>query len=141
MKPIEGRLQTAEHILAKIIEDKIECNVSVCKFKEDYGTLEINSQTDIRKLGKEALENETQEIINKNIEVKKSMINRDQAHQYDLRRIPDSIQELRVVDIVGFDARPCGDPHVDNTNQIGVFSIDKIKKVGKGRYRVYFSVG
>lgn len=140
MNSIQGRLQTAEHILAKIIEDKIECNVGVCKFQEDYGTLEINSETDIREIGKEALENETQEIINKNIDVKKSMVNRDQAQQYDLSRIPDSAQELRIVDIVGFDARPCGDPHVDNTNQIGVFSINKIKKVGKDRYRIYFSV-
>lgn len=140
MGPIQGRLQTAEHILAKIIEDKIECDVGVCKFQEDYGTLEINSETDVRELGKGALENETRNIINKDIEVKKSMVNREQAQQYDLSRIPESVQELRIVDIVDFDTRPCADPHVDNTSQIGTFSINKIKKVGKNRYRIYFSV-
>ena len=57
-----------------------------------------------------------------------------------MKSIPDSVQEVRIVEIVGFDKRPCRDPHVQNTKEIGEFIITKPKRVGKDRYRFKFTV-
>lgn len=140
MKPINGRLQTGEHILAKIIENKIPVKVGICKFYEDHGILELSTQTDVRELSQAELENETNEIIKQGLTVKKTIYDRKDAEEFDLSKVPDSVQEIRIVDIQGFDKRPCKDPHVDNTSQVGKFSIKKIKRVGKDRYRITFSV-
>ena len=51
MKPNEGRLQTSEHILAKILENKFsDIVVGISKFKEDQALLEINTSSDLREL-------------------------------------------------------------------------------------------
>lgn len=142
MRPIEGRLQTGEHILAKIIEDKIQdVRVGVCKFYEDHGILELTSQIDIRQLNQNELENETNEIIDKGFRVTKTIYPRQEAEkQFALDKVPSTVEEIRIVDIEGFDKRPCKDSHVDNTKQVGIFNILKMKRVGKDRYRITFSV-
>jgi Ser-tRNA(Ala) deacylase AlaX len=60
--------------------------------------------------------------------------------EFDLRRVPPSVTELTIVDFVGFDKRPCRDPHVSNTKEIGHFTILSFEKAGKDRFRFTFKV-
>ena len=142
MKPNEGRLQTGEHILAKIIEDKIiDVKTGVCKFEEDFGLVEFTTKQDLRKIDQNELQNEVNRIIQRNLPVHKYIKNRNEAEKLvDLGKVPSFVQEIRIVNIEGFDKRPCKDPHVNNTNQIGNFIILKIKRVGNNRYRFTFKV-
>lgn len=142
MKPNEGRLQTAEHILAKIIEDKIsDAKVVIAKFKEESGLLEMASQTDLRELNKNEIQDEVNKIIKKELPVHKYTKKREEIEkEVDLSNIPSSIQDVRIVEIEGFDKRPCRDPHVNNTNEIGNFEILSIERVGTNRYRFIFKV-
>jgi misacylated tRNA(Ala) deacylase len=50
--------------------------------------------------------------------------------------IPESVTELRVVDIVGFDKQADGGTHVARTSEIGRFEVVKTESKGKGNKRL-----
>jgi hypothetical protein len=53
MKPNEGRLQTAEHILTKILEDMFpDAKFIISKFEETSGYLEIAAKENLRKVNR-----------------------------------------------------------------------------------------
>lgn len=142
MKPNEGRLQTSEHILAHIVQDIIaDARVSMARFdKEDEGTLEISTLSDLRSLPLKDIESAVNSIIKRNLDVTKKVISRLEAKEFDLSRLPPSVTEIRIVDISSFDRRPCKDPHVNNTSEIGHFVLKSVERAGKDRYKFRFSV-
>ena len=142
MKPNEGRLQTAEHILARTIEHTIpETRFIISTFKENTGKIEIYAETDLRRIDLTKLQKEVNTVIQKNLQVNKYNLKRKEAEtDFDLTRLPSSVKEIRIIEIEGFDKTPCKDPHVENTSQIGHFTILKVKKTGKNSYRFDFKV-
>ena len=142
MKPNEGRLQTAEHILARTIEHTIlNTKFIISTFNEDSGKIEVYAETDLRKTDLAKLQNHVNAIIQKNLKVKKYFMQREEAEtEFDLTRLPSSVKEIRIVEIEGFDKTPCKDPHVENTSEIGYFEILKVKRTGKDRYKFVFKV-
>jgi len=142
MKPNEGRLQTAEHILARTLENRLaNARFIISKFQENSGLMEIVSKEDLRKNNLSELQDEVNLVIKQNIQVNKYTLQRGEAEkEFDLARLPSSVTEIRIVEIVGFDKTPCKDPHVENTGEIGFFKILKVQKVGKDRYRFVFEI-
>ena len=142
MKPNEGKLQTAEHILARTIEHTIpDTRFIISTFKENSGKIEVHAKTDLRKIDLAKLQSEVNAVIKKKLQVKKYTLQRKEAEtEFDLTRLPPSVKEIRIVEIEGFDKTPCKDPHVENTNQISHFDILKVKKTGKNSYRLIFKV-
>lgn len=143
MKPNEGKLQTGEHIFARIIQNRIpDARVVVAKFdEENEGLVEISTQADLRELALEELERETDDVINQELSVHKKVCKREEIEgEFDLSKIPESVKEIRIVEVEGFDKRPCKDSHVDNTKEIGHFAITKAERVGKDRYRFTFHI-
>jgi misacylated tRNA(Ala) deacylase len=142
MKPNKGRLQTAEHILARTVEHKIpNTRFIISKFEENIGKMEISAKTDLRKINRAMLQDEVNATIQKNLQVNKYVIERKEAEaKFDLTRLPSSVKEIRIVEIEGFDKTPCKDPHVENTREIGYFEILKVERTGKDRYRLIFKV-
>lgn len=55
--------------------------------------------------------------------------------------IPESVAEIRVVDIVGLDKQADGGTHVASTAAIGSFRITKTESKGKGNKRIRFELG
>ena len=142
MKPREGRLQTAEHILARTIEKNfLNTKFIISTFKENSGKIEVFVEIDLRKIDLKKLGNDVNAIIQKNLQVKKYILQRKDAEtEFDLTRLPSKVKEIRIVEIQGFDKTPCKDPHVENTSQIGHFEILKVRKTGKSSYRFNFTV-
>jgi misacylated tRNA(Ala) deacylase len=142
MNPNEGRLQTAEHILARTLEHKFShAEFVIAKFDDNIGHMEISSETDLRRVDRTMLQAEINGVIGKNLGVNKYIIEREEAEkQFDLKRLPSNVKEVRIVEIEGFDKTPCKDPHVENTSEIGHFEILKVEKAGKDRYRFVFRV-
>ena len=50
--------------------------------------------------------------------------------------IPETVQEIRVVDIVGLDKQADGGTHVRSTSEIGRFKVAKTESKGKGNKRI-----
>ena len=142
MKPNEGSLQTAEHILARTLEHRVsDAKFVISKFEENSGYMEIVSKEDLRKINTALLQDDVNAITKKNLVVSKHILTREDAEKdFDLTRLPSSVKEVRIVEIEGFDKTPCKDPHVENTSEIGYFEILTVKKVGKDRYRFVFQV-
>lgn len=142
MKSNEGRLQSAEHILGKTLENKFnDLVMGISKFKEDEGYLEVTSSVDLREIAITEIEDKVNEIVKKELPVHKRVLKREEAEkEVDLRKVPSFVKEVTIIDIEGFDKRPCRDPHVNNTKEIGYFKIKNIERVGNNRYRFVFIV-
>ncbi|PIZ82256.1 hypothetical protein COX98_00495 [Candidatus Pacearchaeota archaeon CG_4_10_14_0_2_um_filter_30_11] len=59
---------------------------------------------------------------------------------FEKLRVNKELEKIRIVSIGDFDSRPCGDPHINKTLEIGNFYVEKIKRVGNDRYRITFRV-
>ena len=55
-----------------------------------------------------------------------------------LRMDLPEMEEIRIIDIVGFDAQACGGTHVRNTGEIGRIEVVKAENKGKNNRRIYF---
>ena len=87
-----------------------------------------------------------EELVNQAIErdhpISVSFLPRDTAvTDEDLIRtkvslIPESVREIRVVDIVGLDKQADGGTHVASTKEVGSFRVVKMESKGKGNKRV-----
>ena len=78
--------------------------------------------------------------------IKISFIPRDKAVlARDLIRtkvnlVPESVAEIRVVDIVGLDKQADGGTHVSSTGQVGRMKVTKTESKGRGFKRIRFLV-
>ena len=54
--------------------------------------------------------------------------------------IPESVPEIRVVDIVGLDKQADGGTHVSSTDQVGRIRVVKTESKGKGNKRIRVEV-
>jgi len=55
--------------------------------------------------------------------------------------IPDTVAEIRVVDIVGLDKQADGGTHVRSTKEVGTFRVVKTESKGKGNKRLRIEIG
>jgi len=137
---LEQRVLVLVGVYAVITKNRIDIKAGISKFTEEGGILEVYTEEDMRKIDLSGLEKEVEEIVKKDLLVKKYILSRKEAESVvDLRKVPKDIKEIRIVDIEGFDKRPCRDEHADRTGEIGFLKILKVERAGKGRYR--FSCG
>lgn len=64
----------------------------------------------------------------------------DELIRTKVNLIPESVTDIRVVDIVGLDKQADGGTHVPSTGQIGQFQITKTESKGKGNKRIRFEL-
>jgi misacylated tRNA(Ala) deacylase len=55
--------------------------------------------------------------------------------------IPESVEEVRVVDIVGLDRQADGGTHVRSTDEVGAVWVRKTESKGKGNKRIRIEIG
>jgi misacylated tRNA(Ala) deacylase len=141
LRPIEGRLQTAEHILVAVLKKEFGARPGISKFYEDHGTLEMHTDKDMKAADLGELEGKVDEVVLRDLPVTRTKMSREDAGKIvDISRVPEGAKELTVVDIVGYYAAACRDPHVEHTAQIGKFILSSVERVGKDRYRFEFEV-
>lgn len=75
-----------------------------------------------------------------------SFLPRDTAVEDDdlirtkVNMIPESVTEIRVIDIVGLDKQADGGTHVATTGEVGSFTVTKTESKGKGNKRLRFEL-
>jgi alanyl-tRNA synthetase len=79
-------------------------------------------------------------IIYEDRPVKTYFVTPDELQAIPLRRPPKVNENIRIVEIDGFDYSPCGGTHVLHTGSIGLLKVLKTEKVND-RQRIYFSAG
>jgi alanyl-tRNA synthetase len=128
-KDYNPAMHTAEHILNSVMDKMFGCgrsfrsHIEAKKSKCDYRLKRILSKGELT-----AVENTVNEIIRMNIAVEEKFVGRVEANEkYFTGKLPeDAGDNIRIITVGNFDACPCIGQHVQNTSEIGEFSITTV---------------
>ncbi len=119
------RMHSAEHILNQAMVREFDCgrcfsaHVNKKKSKCDYRFDRALTDDEVKKV--EAAVNKA---ISANLNVTEETVSLAEAdRKFNLIRLPDGVETVRIVHIGDFDSCPCIGEHVDNTSEIGQFCI------------------
>jgi len=89
------------------------------KSKCDYHFDRALTDNEVKEIG-----DAVNQAISSNLNVTAEMVSLEEArHKFNLTRLPDEVQAVRVVRIGNYDSCPCIGEHVDNTAEIGEFRL------------------
>lgn len=125
-KDYAPRMHSAEHVLNRTMVNMFGCersfsaHINKKKSKCDY-----HFDRDLTEAEVQELQKRINTAISSSLSVQMEMMPRAQAQQeFNLTRLPESAgEELRIVHIGDYDACPCIGEHVDNTSEIGAFTL------------------
>ncbi len=130
---------TGQHLLSAEFANTYGWETKGFHLGENYTTIdittpELNADT-IRQV-----EEAVNQLIYQDLEIKDYLVTSEEAARLPVRKAPTVDENIRIVEIDGFDYSPCGGTHLKTTGQIGVLKIIKAEKY-KGMTRVYFLCG
>lgn len=135
------RTHTAMHILCGVIWNEYQVPVTGGNMEPLKGRMDFAFNPLPEGFAQRVEELVNAEIANDHpIEV--SFLGRGVALQDDdlirtkVNLIPESVTEIRVVDIVGLDKQADGGTHVQSTAEVGIFKVVKTESKGKGNKRL-----
>jgi misacylated tRNA(Ala) deacylase len=139
------RTHTAMHILCGVIFRDYDASVTGGNMEPLKGRMDFEFET-----MRQELVTEIEKGINKEVEasreIKIKILPREEAFQIpDLIRtkinlLPESIKEVRVVEIEGLDIQADGGTHVRNTSEVGTLKVVDYKSKGKINKRIYLQI-
>lgn len=139
------RTHTAMHILCGVVWRDYQASVTGGNMDILAGRMDF----EFERLQPEVID-EIQKNINSEVnaarQVRTKILPRAQAFQIpDLIRtkinlLPESIQEVRTVEILGLDLQADGGTHVANTSEVGSIAITKYKSKGGVNKRLYVEI-
>lgn len=140
------RMHSAQHLLSALILDKHGASTVGNQIGEKQSRMDFHPIRFDEKMLKE-FEKEFNEIVDKELPITISFKDRktvleevDEKRRVLFSRLPEAIQEIRVIEIEGIDKCPCGGTHVKNTKEIGKIKITKRENKGKERDRITFEL-
>lgn len=122
-KPHDPRMHSAEHILNGVMVKTFGCDrcfsahINPKKSKCDYRFERALADDEAA-----GIEQAVNEQLARNLDVNEEVVSREQAERlYNLKRLPQGVDTVRIVKMGDFDACPCIGEHVKNTAEIGRF--------------------
>jgi misacylated tRNA(Ala) deacylase len=139
------RTHTAMHVLCGVIWNEWKVPVTGGNMEPLTARMDFELP-DVPEGFVDKVEKLVNDAIAQNHPIEVSFLPRDTAvEDEDLIRtkvslIPDSVPEIRVVDIVGLDKQADGGTHVASTQEVGVVRVVKMENKGKGFRRIRVSI-
>ncbi len=130
------RLHTAEHIIRTVVEENGYGRFTSIRLKKNRGRATFLSGIDLSSKRQE-IEEKVNQVIGKDLPVKKYTTPRERADVINLDLVPESVREVTIYEIQGFNRLACKGPHVRKTGDVGKCAILSIEKK-EGTYREYF---
>jgi alanyl-tRNA synthetase len=131
---------SAQHVLSAAFIQLFSMPTVSFHMAQDYSSIDLDTPS-LSSEQIESAEHLANEIIIENRDVGVRFVTRDEAASLGLRKLPPADREqLRLIDIHGFDLSACGGTHVNQTGQIGIILLRKSEKVRQG-YRLEFVAG
>ena len=145
------RYHTAQHVLSAVLLDEFDAETTGNQIHTDYARLDAArdrfTETDLADVAARM-----NELVAADTPVSWYTMDRERAEEtLDPERtrielLPDSITELRIVEIEGpdgevFDRTACAGTHVEHTGVIGEVTITGRETAGQGEERVRFELG
>lgn len=136
------RYHSAAHILSAIIFKETGAKITGNQLDTAQGRIDFS----IEEFDKEKLksyEHEFNNMVAKKLPVKTFSMPKEEAFKIEsifrLKNvIPDTVKDLRIVDIEGLDKQACGGTHVRNIGEIKGITITEAINKGKNNRRIYF---
>ncbi|WP_048059436.1 alanyl-tRNA editing protein AlaXM [Picrophilus oshimae] len=142
------RYHTAVHIIDGVVKNYYNDHGMLTggQLYTDHARVDFDFD-DINRELIETIINQSNEIIEKGLNVFEKTLTRDEALAIpDLartepgRRLIESLDYVRVIEIEGFDMQSDGGTHVKNTSEVGKIIIKKIENKGRGHKRLEFTL-
>ena len=135
------RSHTACHVLSAVIHKETGALITGNRIGEARTRVDF-SLKDFDRSEIKSFEEKTNEIIDQNLPVEIKILSKEEALEIPSivklkMDLPDR-EEIRVIDIVGYDSQACGGTHVGNTGEIGQIEVVKAENKGKNNRRIYF---
>ena len=142
------KLHTATHLLHKALQNVLGdhvrqegSNITAERLRFDFSHTQALTEQEIK-----AVESEINQQIKKDLQVVKSIEDRDQALQsgamaFFKEKYPEKVSVYTIGDRNSFYSKEfCGGPHVVSTGEIGVVTITKQQSIGAGKRRIYAEI-
>ena len=140
-KTIDAGMHTAEHILNGTMNRVFGCgrctsaHIEKKKSKCDYAFDRSLTPEEIKQI-----QEDVNCVISSNLKVSEAFVSKAEANRlFDMSRIPNGSDLIRIVHVGDYDACPCIGPHVKETSEIGNFLITTTG-YENGRLRVRFKL-
>ena len=138
------RSHTACHVLSAVINKETGALITGNQIGEAKTRVDF-SLKDFDRSQIKSFEEKTNEILDQEIPVEIKILPAKEALKMPsivkLKMDLPEMEEIRIIDIVGFDAQACGGTHVRNTGEIGQIEVVKAENKGKNNRRIYFRLG
>lgn len=137
------RYHTAQHVLSAIVLDEFGGRTTGNQVYEDRARIDFDTSISDKI---DLVEKKVNDMIKAEKKVDIYTMSRDEAvEKLDKERtrielLPDSVQELRIVEIEDLDKTACAGTHVENTKELGKFKIKNTINKGEERKRVEFEL-
>lgn len=138
------RYHTASHVFSGVIYGKTGSIVTGNQIAEDKTRIDFNLENFDKEKVKEYAD-EANKIIAEHHPVEIVFMPREEAVKIPTvtklaMGLPPSIQEIRIIDIKGFEKEACGGTHLKNTSEIGRIEVLSTENKGKDNRRIYFKL-
>ncbi|MDR4886368.1 DHHA1 domain-containing protein [Fredinandcohnia sp. QZ13] len=131
---------TGQHLLSAICIEEYDAHTSSFHLGKDTVSIDLS----VPEFSEDQLlhiENKVNKAIYENQQIKTYFVTKQQASSLPLRKMPDvEGNEMRIVEIEGYDTSACAGTHVSRTGELGLMKLLKTEK-SKGNTRVYFIFG
>ncbi len=138
------RYHTAAHILSEMVHRKTGALITGNQLDIDKARIDFSLETFDKELIINCLE-EANKIIDKGLPVKTYFMGREEAMKIEnisklAKGLLESLKEIRIVEIGGYDIQADGGTHVRNTSEVGRLEFLEAINKGKNNRRVYFRI-
>lgn len=138
------RMHTAAHILSEIFHKETGALITGNQLNTDKSRIDFSLENFDREKIKEYTE-KANEIVQKDLPIKIYKLPREEAMRIPsvtklANVLPPAVQELRIVEIDGFDMQADGGTHVKSTKEVGKIEVINAENKGKNNRRVYFTL-
>ena len=129
---------SAEHIVSGLICKKYNANNVGFHMGKDFVTMDFDvllKEADIREIEKLA-----NQAVYKNIEIKSGIYSKEEANKLNYRSKKEINEDIRLVEVPGYDMCACCGVHVTKTGEIGIIKLLYVEKYKSG-CRIYMLAG
>ncbi|MGE7988790.1 alanyl-tRNA editing protein [Lysinibacillus fusiformis] len=137
------RYHTLLHVISGYMYQHYNALATSSQIEKDYARLELAFSSEIiEDIPLEQLEQSLKNLLAQSHNVHTKTISRREVEQKEgtiktiINLLPASLSEIRIVKIDDIDEQACGGTHVNNTIEIGDFSIIKIQNKGATKKRL-----
>lgn len=130
---------TGQHILSACFASLYNGDTDSFHLGRDNVSIEINIDRFDEEMAVR-IEDMANEMALKNLPVFAKIVDDEELQTMPLRKKPKVTDNIRIVQIQGFDYSPCGGTHVSNTGEVGMIRLKKWERC-KGGYRFQFVCG